>query len=160
MTKNKLVIFAIFIVTVVYALSLMPRYTSPVRADRPPDTHPTYPESPEQPPSPDENGRDSDSESVGAYIELQSLPATMLEGWTVVQWQNEKSDWYDVEGWQGTPDPGGGKRWWVAPKNFGTGPFRWVVTQGKGGPSVGESDPFDLPSEANKTIHITVTVRE
>jgi hypothetical protein len=90
----------------------------------------------------------------------------------VVQWQDKAGGWHDVEGWQGTlepdgsPAPQGGtgagrdgsKRWWVAAKDFGTGPFRWIVTQGKNGRPLAASAWFNLPSVANETVRIEVEV--
>jgi hypothetical protein len=100
---------------------------------------------------------------VGAQIKLQvQFPAGWpwasahwQDLWTVVQWQDAWGDWHTVEGWQGELDGvaiddagvvSGHKTWWVAEKDFGTGPFRWMVSQGKGGPLLAASQPFDLPS--------------
>jgi hypothetical protein len=100
---------------------------------------------------------------VGAQIKLQvQFPADWpwasvhwQDLWTVVQWQDAWGDWHTVEGWQGELDDvvvnaagvvSGHKTWWVAQKDFGTGPFRWVVTQGKGGTPLAASKSFDLPS--------------
>ncbi|MFQ5614406.1 MAG: hypothetical protein ACE5H9_19970 [Anaerolineae bacterium] len=97
---------------------------------------------------------DDDGPPLGAYIEL-SVPGAPAGVWTGVQWQDANGDWQIVEGWQGTLDSGG-KRWWVAPKDFATGPFRWTVFQGQGGPVLGSSQPFNLPGEAQTTTQVTV----
>jgi hypothetical protein len=47
--------------------------------------------------------------------------------------------------------------WWGYEKDFGDGPFRWVVTQGKKGPVLGVSRAFTLPGGANETVRITVS---
>jgi hypothetical protein len=47
----------------------------------------------------------------------------------------------------------------VAAKDFNTGPFRWLVTQGPGGPEVGASQPFNLPGGANQVVRVEVKVK-
>jgi hypothetical protein len=44
----------------------------------------------------------------------------------------------------------------VAAKDFGTGPFRWVVTQGKNGRPLATSALFNLPGVANETMRIEI----
>ncbi|MCL4296094.1 MAG: hypothetical protein KJ077_10220 [Anaerolineae bacterium] len=92
---------------------------------------------------------------LGAYIELgaSALPDS---GWAVVQWQDSAGNWHDVEGWQG-PLPGN-TRWWVAAKDFGSGLFRWVVTQGPGGSVMSKSAPFNLPGGANETVYVQLSL--
>jgi hypothetical protein len=109
---------------------------------------------PTPPPSSDGDD-DNDGGPIGAYIELH-VPDAPAGAWTVVQWQNELDDWYDVEGWRGTLDEQGRRRWWVAKKDFGTGPFRWVVKQGPNGSVLGSSTPFNLPVEVNQTLPVEV----
>jgi hypothetical protein len=92
-------------------------------------------------------------EPPGAYIELDLQGAT-ADVWTVLQWQDGAGRWYDIEQWRGTLDANGRKKWWVAAKDFGTGPFRWVVTQGPDGPVLATSLPFNMPSEAYETVRI------
>lgn len=99
---------------------------------------------------------DDDSPRAGATIELQASTAP-APTWTVVQWQDAQGDWHDVEGWQGTLDDGV-KRWWVAPADFRTGPFRWRIYAEKGGDVWGTSDWFDLPASSYEVV--TVTVQE
>ncbi len=77
------------------------------------------------PPPADDGGRD-DRGPVGTYIELAA--PEHAGAWSVVQWQDVNGNWHDVEGWRGTLDSSGYIRWWVAAKDFGTGPFRWVIT--------------------------------
>jgi len=76
-------------------------------------------------------------------------------------------NWHDVEGWQGTLDSvatgeGGtvmGKKvWWVAERDLGTGPFRWVVTRDEGGRLLGTSEPFDLPGAVGATVTVEVSL--
>jgi hypothetical protein len=112
-------------------------------------------------PVPSENGdgdRAKDSGSIGAWIELQTQNAP-AGAWSVVQWQNSNGNWENVDGWQGTLDSNGLRRWWAAEKDFGDGPFRWVVTQGKGGPVLGTSQSFYLPAGANETVWVKLTLQ-
>ena len=78
----------------------------------------------------------------------------ILGAWTIVQWQDSAGGWHDVEGWRGTLDGPTLKRWWVADKDFGTGPFRWVVIQEPSAAPPHISEPFSLPHEANQIIHL------
>ena len=75
----------------------------------------------------------------------------------MIQWQDSVGDWQDVDGWQGTLN-NNYRRWWVAAKDFGTGPFRWLVTRGPGGEVLGTSEPFNLPAGANQVILVQVSL--
>jgi hypothetical protein len=75
--------------------------------------------------------------------------------WTVVQWQDTGGGWHDVQGWQGWLD-GESKTWWVAPKDLGTGPFRWVVYRGRCGGVAGASGPFHLPGAPDQVVEARV----
>ena len=87
---------------------------------------------------------------TGGFIELRAqFPQAWQwkrshwqELWTVVQWQDDKGAWRNVEGWQGSldevvTDEGGTvvghKTWWVAKDDLGRGPFRWRVYRSQGG---------------------------
>jgi hypothetical protein len=98
------------------------------------------------PPPPTDNGGRDDSGPLGASIELMAWPPG---GMSVVQWQDVNGNWHDVEGWRGALDSGGRIRWWVAAKDFGTGPFRWVA-----GESV--SEPFNLPGGAAAPLQVSL----
>ena len=115
---------------------------------------------PPRPPLPSggDGGGDSDWQ-VGANIELR-VPDAPADAWTVVQWQDIAGGWHDVEGWRSVLDSSGIKRWWVAPKDFGTGPFRWVVTGQPGGAQLAVSDLFALPAGLNQTVRIDLSVAE
>jgi hypothetical protein len=104
-------------------------------------------------PPDDDDDDDDDDEPVGAYLELATdlVPAG---AWTVVQWQDSAGEWREVEGWRG--ELATGHRWWVHPKDFGAGPFRWLVTEGPDGPVIGISPPFQLPAGANQVAHVSV----
>ncbi|MBN1218525.1 MAG: hypothetical protein JXM69_06345 [Anaerolineae bacterium] len=116
-------------------------------------------ETPTPIPAPPASGGDKkDNKPLGAWIEVQvsSAPAG---AWSAVQWHSPSDGrsaggWENVAGWQG-PLPQN-TRWWVAEKDFGDGPFRWVVTRGPGGAELGASQPFNLPGGANETVRVTV----
>lgn len=89
---------------------------------------------------------------------------------TVVQWQDQDGIWHDVEGWQGSPDliiPGpsntmvGLKAWGVAAKDFGTGPFRWLVyADSSRAKRLATSEPFTLPSHSGHRRTVEVTLEQ
>lgn len=108
-----------------------------------------------QPPGHDNQDHKDDKGGppAGAYIEL-AAPDLPAGAWTIVQWQDSSGGWHNVEGWQGWEYSS--SRWWVHPKDFGSGPFRWLVTQGPGGPAVGVSPPFTLPGGAGQVVPVTV----
>jgi hypothetical protein len=114
----------------------------PVQAG--PELPPRNPLPTQPPPAHDDDGR-----PVGAYIELYA-PGAPAGAWAVVQWQDSAGGWHDVEGWQGAlPDSA---RWWVHPKDFGTGPLRWLVKDGPEGAVVRVSEPFHLPGQPDQTV--------
>ena len=49
---------------------------------------------------------------TGSHIELVA-PGFQGE-WSAVQWQDVNGDWHNVDGWRGTLDEWGTRRWWVA----------------------------------------------
>ncbi|MBX2997475.1 MAG: hypothetical protein KF893_03110, partial [Caldilineaceae bacterium] len=67
--------------------------------------------------------------------------------WTEVQWQGIDGQWHPVEGWRGWLE-GDRKRWAVFERNFGEGPFRWVIYTGQGGAALAASQSFNLPQAA------------
>lgn len=76
--------------------------------------------------------------------------------WTVVQWQGGDGVWHDVTGWRGHVR-GGQVRWQVAEKDFGTGPFRWLVYDKKGGVLRAMSAVFSLPTSGSQTVTVQVS---
>ena len=113
----------------------------------------------ERPPAgqPDDEGDSDRGAPLGAYLELQVAPVPP-GAWSVVQWADSAGNWHNVEGWQRELGLDGFERWWVAAKDFNTGPFRWLVTQGAGGPELGVSQPFYLPGGGNQVVRVGVTV--
>lgn len=100
---------------------------------------------------------DDDDAPVGAYIELHVSPVPPGAR-SVVQWQDYAGNWHNVEGWQGELGPDAFERWWVAAKDFNTGPFRWQVTQGHAGSGLGVSQPFNLPAGGNQVVRVEVSL--
>lgn len=89
------------------------------------------------------------SEPLGR-IRLAVTPAS-AGLWAVVQWQGGDGVWHDVAGWQGNLTETG-QRWAVERRNFGEGPFRWVVYNEAGGDLLAVSTPFDLPAAAGEEV--------
>ena len=117
---------------------------------------PTLPPRDTPTPVPPRDDEDDDDRPVGAYIELR-VPGAPAAAWAVVEWQDNTGGWHAVEGWSGSLDEKGNQRWWVAAQDFDTGPFRWVVTQGQGGPAWGISQIFSLPAAAGETTQVSVS---
>lgn len=89
-----------------------------------------------------------------SHIRLLVTPAQ--EGlWSVVEWQGANGAWHVVEGWQGTVDAGA-KRWAVYERNFGEGPFRWVIYDSPTGRVKGVSAPFTLPGNEGEELIVRI----
>jgi hypothetical protein len=126
----------------------------------PPPTPPTPSPSPE-PASP------SGPPPAGGLIELHlqfpgSISYPWQELWTMVQWQDEKEVWHDVEGWQGTLDEiengVGTKTWWVDEDDLGKGPFRWVIHRDVNSRPLVTSEAFDLPTRKGRTAAVEASL--
>ncbi len=113
---------------------------------------------PTEPGQDDKDGKDDrDSDTpVGAYIELHA-PSFPVGVWTVVQWQDSAGGWHNVEGWQGSLQANGYRRWWVAAKDFDTGPFRWLVTAAPNREIRGKSESFKLPDRPNQIRRVEIS---
>lgn len=114
---------------------------------------------PPRPPLPSGGGGGDADSPTGAIIEL-TVSGAPAGAWAVVQWQDSTGGWHDVEGWRGMLDESGTKRWWVAPRDFGTGPFQWVIAQGIEGTHLAISEPFTLPASANQTLQISLSLAQ
>ncbi len=97
------------------------------------------------PPDPKPERKHHHDTPLGAYIEL-SAPGHGGAA-SVVEWQDINGDWQAVEGWRANLDSAGYIRWWVAAKDFGTGPFHWVA-----GDAI--SPPFNLPAGAGEAMQV------
>lgn len=105
------------------------------------------------PPRPDVTPIAEDSPSGTIILEVSPLRTGL---WSVVQWQDAGGGWHDVEGWRGAVE-NGRTIWWVEKPHWGTGPFRWVVSEGVNGAIVGTSTSFHLPQSRQITI-VTITL--
>lgn len=113
---------------------------------------------PRSTPTPQAHGDGGPGAPVGAYIELSVVPGAPGL-WAVVQWQDSAGAWHDVEGWQGPLGAAGAMYWWVAARDFGTGPFRWHVASGPGSATVADSAPFQLPTRHGETNHVALAIQ-
>lgn len=100
-----------------------------------------------------------DSAFVGGTIRLSLADETMPTAglWTAIQWQDANDGWHTVEGWQGAFDPLGVVIWWVAPRDLGTGPFRWQLFTAEDGDLLANSDPFTLPASTAQMVLVEVS---
>lgn len=95
----------------------------------------------------------------GAHIELYVEDAP-VDAWASVQWQDETGGWQNVETWQGPLEEDGDyKSWWVDPKDFGKGPFRWLLTDGDGGSILAVSEEFALPTDVNEVLITVISLK-
>jgi len=162
----------IVIVGTLWVLGLLPLMTWAAPSDlpvRPTPAQPTKQALPDRP-TPEPGTRPDSKSRVldGGFIELQvqlnrawtPMEQSWQELWTVVQWQDHVGGWQDVEGWQGTLDGVDGdvarKVWWVSDDDLGTGPFRWVVYQGRDGDLLIRSESFDLPRQPGEVVVVDV----
>jgi hypothetical protein len=80
----------------------------------------------------------------------------------VVQWQDGLARWRYGQGWRGALDTfangEGRKVWWVAERNLGTGPFRWLVYRGERGDLLAVSSPFQLPRHSGETLQVEMSL--
>jgi hypothetical protein len=103
------------------------------------------------------------SSNPGGNIELvyDGVPVGPNGVWTAVQWQDPYTEkWTTVEGWQGTIDLDGTQRWWVAPSEFGKGPFRWLVYDKQDGKLLETSEPFTMPAGNHQVVIVEITVED
>jgi hypothetical protein len=158
----KWLVLALGIVCTVLAIVVLPAWVRAATLNLPPRPPTPTPRSTTQP-APEAR---RESEPAGAYISLhlqstdRGFTARWPELWTAVQWQDAQGRWHDVEGWRGALDNiqggVGRKTWWLADNLFGRGPFRWLVAQEEGGPSLAISEPFYLPQVAGETVQLKV----
>lgn len=93
-----------------------------------------------------------------ATIGVQA-PGAPDGAWVGVQWRDRFGRWHAVEGWQGPMellvDSGvAARQWAVYPKDYGRGPFRWVVYTAQGGRVWATSARFNLPDSSGSTLVI------
>jgi hypothetical protein len=83
----------------------------------------------------------------GIQLQIIAPPAGAYVG---VQFQFPNGTWANVDAWTGPLDPTahGYVKYWVDPKDFGKGPFRWVVWDKQGGKVLAMSAAFYFPTYA------------
>lgn len=91
----------------------------------------------------------------GARITLSTAAAASARGLrAVVQWQGGDGRWYDVEGWRSTLNDSG-VEWWVAPREFGKGPFRWAAYRSENTQPAFASAAFMMPKVHGQSLLVT-----
>jgi RimJ/RimL family protein N-acetyltransferase len=148
------------LVTIVVCLLCLSAWSPPPAQSDPnlPTRHPTITLQPSDGDDKLSSDRDDkDDKPVGAHIELQ-VSAAPPDAWTVVQWRDDQGHWHDVEGWRGELDTVDRKVWWVAQREFRSGPFRWVLYASRGGSPLGSSHAFYLPKAPNQTVSVAVSL--
>lgn len=93
---------------------------------------------------------------AGGAIELHVTgPRQTAPLFAVVQRQDELGKWHDMDGWRGEIK-GGYVTWYVASKDFGTGPFRWLVY--RDGAILETSESFRLPAASRQVVRVAVEI--
>lgn len=106
---------------------------------------PAHADLPPRPPIVDEGDDEETPRPIVASILLQTTPAH--NGlFSVVQWQDDQGGWHDIESWRGAVN-NGRTIWWVEEKDFGKGPYRWLVFDQEGGTLLATSELFNFPDE-------------
>ncbi len=79
-----------------------------------------------------------------------------------MEWQDDKSQWNTVEGWQGAFDEVcggvGQKKLGGRDDVLGQGPFRWVVYLQKGGTPLAGSGNFNLPASSREAVVVSLSL--
>ncbi len=96
--------------------------------------------------------------TVGGTLILQAYNAP-ANSWTVVQWQDANDNWHDVSSWS-SQITDGYVGWWVAPENYGTGPFRWLLLDSIDGEQLSVSESFNLPGYAKDVVLIEIKLED
>jgi len=153
--KHKIKIYLMLMMAAIWAMLMVPVAPSVAQGE------PTLTPPPNRPPLPSPYPGDTEGDDqgpAGAYIELLIQPAHPGL-WSVVQWQDNTGNWHDVEGWRGTVDQRGYRNWWVEAKDFGKGPFRWIVTRRPGAPPMAISEQFYLPTVARNNVLVVISMQ-
>ena len=116
---------------------------------------PAYAKLPPRPLTPQEDEKETPRPLVAAIV-LETTP-TGNGLWSVVQWQDEQGGWHDIESWRGTV-VNGRTIWWVEEKDFGKGPYRWLVFAHEKGTLLATSDLFNFPAQPKTQLVVEVTL--
>lgn len=117
---------------------------TPPRPELTPTPHPTTIPVPTVAPS-------QSSQSAAIILTLSDPD---LAYWTSVQWLDEEDEWQDASGWQSDFNENGMVVWAVAAKDYGTGPYRWVIYTEEDGTVHSTTDLFYLP-ESKRNVWIS-----
>ncbi len=100
--------------------------------------------------------------AIHLIVQVSSPTLSVADLWAEVEWLDSTGVWHTVEGWQGPLDGisgnTGSATWYLGPQALGTGPFRWVLYDGRGGALLSSSAPFALPTMVGTTV--TVEMQE
>ncbi len=118
-----------------------------------PELPPRDPIPTEEPKESDDDDDDGDPPTAAIVLSAQPVQGGL---WASVEWEDSDGGWQLVDGWQGSTS--GSQTWIVEVKDFGTGPFRWVVKDGPDGNVLGTSSEFMLPTGANQVQNVSVTL--
>ena len=124
--------------------------TNPADVPERPTSTPTP--RPTLPPTPYPTASASDAQESHAQIILVASGENDGQ-WAVVQWLDGQNVWQDVEGWAGDIRQGQ-IRWYVQPKEFGQGPFRWAIFDKADGQRLCTSEPFQLPGDSLSEVRV------
>jgi hypothetical protein len=91
-----------------------------------------------------------------AYIELH-VTSAHAGLYSVVQWPGRET-WHDVDGWRHAVDTDGTWRWAVAPRDYGTGPFRWAIYDCPQGQLLATTPLFRLPKSAGELVVLDAVI--
>ncbi len=117
------------------------------------------PPRPEPESTPPPAGGSSGAGDIILHVEVAADETrTPAAFWSVVQWKDAQGGWHDVDGWRGTLERGYMRRWGVLPKDFGKGPFRWVVYAGPEGELLGVSEDFWLPNYSGQRVNVEISL--
>lgn len=117
---------------------------------------PVYADLPPRPATPPKEDKEETPRPLVAAIVLHTSPARD-DLWSVVQWQDDQGGWHDIESWRGTV-VSGRTIWWVEEKDFGKGPYRWLVFTQEGGSLLATSALFNFPAKpkAQQVVEVTL----
>jgi hypothetical protein len=149
-SKGRIVSFSVVLMLVLFGLMLLSGSVADIQAG--PDLLPDR-----DTPTPGRSGgEDADRKPVVAYIQLTVQPA-QPGLWALVQWRDAGGIWHNVDGWQGGVDAGL-QRWGVFPREFGRGPFRWVLFDGPKGRLLKTSASFYLPTKDEEVVKVSISL--
>lgn len=97
---------------------------------------------------------------VGSHVVLKvaTNDAVSPSWWTVIQWQDNRGRFHDVEGWRSQLSAQRRQRWWVASKDAETGLFRWQIYDSNTNYVIWTSQTFYLPADGQElTIEADIT---